>query len=645
MSRIINLIAMSCLTLSLAANTIDITSPNGRHRLVMHREAVTPSVGELRYSVTFDGRPVINESRAGLELDQRVWEMALNIAGRKLVQPDCWMDNLVVDSVTVHATVDSVWHPLYGERSTVVDRYNSATLHMSKHDASGYRLDVQARAYDEGVAFRYYFPEHPAAVFHKVVGDLTDYTLPAGVMAWSEQWAQAPFDRTPVDSIKHPVERALTLEYPDGYWAALLDADNDDWCLTRYIARDDKPSTLTSVMYSPVDIVTYYATPWKIVMAADTPGQLLEHNDIVLNLNDPCAIDDTAWVKPGKIMRETTLTNEGARATIDFCARHNIPYMLFDWKWYEPCTSHDGDATRVIDRLDMPGIVAYGKEHGVSVWLYVNQHALMRQQRELFPLLHEWGIAGVKSGFVQYASHRWATWLHDMVRYAAENKLMMNIHDEYRPSGFSRTYPNLLTQEGIHGNEEWPDARHDTTLPFTRMLNGAADYTICYYDHRLRNTHGHQLAASLVYYSPLLTLYWYDTPSRSNNEPEMEWFDNLVTTFDDTKVLSGYPGREITIARRQGDNWWLAAMNGNEAASHSVKLTFLEPGQVYLAHIYNDDPMVDTTTHVRCTYLRVTSADVLKFNLAARGGAAVHFTPLTDKKEINKYKKYKNQLL
>lgn len=113
----------------------------------------------------------------------------------------------------------------------------------------------------------------------------------------------------------------------------------------------------------------------------------------------------------------------------------------------------------------MPRVVAYGKEKGVGIWVYVNQHALMKQARELFPILRQWGIVGVKSGFVQYASHRWATWLHDLVRLAAENHLMMNIHDEFRPSGFSRTYPNLLTQEGICGNEEFPDATHNTILP------------------------------------------------------------------------------------------------------------------------------------------------------------------------------------
>ena len=153
------------------------------------------------------------------------------------------------------------------------------------------------------------------------------------------------------------------------------------------------------------------------------------------------------------------------------------------------------------------------------------------------------GDSRVKSGFVQYASHRWATWLHDLVRLAAENHLLMNIHDEFRPSGFSRTYPNLLTQEGILGNEEFPDATHNTILPFTRMINGAADYTICYYDERLKNTHAHQLAASLVFYSPLQTLFWYDKPSAYQGEPEIEWFENLPTIFDDSKVLSGHPGK------------------------------------------------------------------------------------------------------
>ena len=641
----ISLIALAVAGNAAAATLqeLHLTSPGGINEITFRLASDTTATGAgLRYDVTYKGQPVVTDSRAGIDLDNRIWEMALGM--RTLPQYACWMQAFSVDSVSPVSSHSSEWTPLYGERSRVTDNYNAATIYLSKKDKSDYRLNVEARAYDQGVAFRYFLPEHPKAVFHKVTADLTEYTFPEGVMAWSEQWAQAPFERLAIDSITRPVERALTLEYPAGYWAAITDADVDDWCLTR-LGPSQRANTLGSVMYSPVDIVTYYATPWKVIITADTPGGMLENNDIILNLNPPCEIADAAgWVKPGTIMRETTISTEGAIATIDFCAEHNIPYMLFDWKWYEPCTSHDGDARIVVDKLDMPRVVAYAKEKGVGIWVYVNQHALQKQMREIFPMLRDWGIVGVKSGFVQYASHRWATWLHDMVRLAAENHLLINIHDEFRPSGFSRTYPNLLTQEGIHGNEEWPDATHNVTLPFTRMINGAADYTICYYYRRLRNTHAHQLAASLVMYSPLQTILWYDTPSRAHGEPELAWFEGLKTVWDESHVLDGYPGKGITMARRNGDSWWLGAMTNNDGDSRDVALSFLKPGIRYVAETYTDDPAVDTATHVRCGQWLVTADDVMHFALAPRGGAAVHFRPATAL-DIKKVKKYKGKTL
>ena len=611
--------AMVAPTMLVATEILTLSSPDGRNAVTFSKPDK-----ELTYSVTRDGEAVILPSRAGLQIDNRVWEMALG--KRDLEQPECWMDLLTPDSVTVHAPVELVWTPLYGERSTVRDRFNSATLHLSRKDKSKYRLDVEVRAYNEGVAFRYFFPEHPDAIFHKVVEDLTDYTVPDSTRAWSEQWAQAFFDYGPVDSILRPVERALTMELPKGVWVALLDADVDDWCLTKLQARSDKPSTLRSVMYSPVDIVTYYATPWKIIMMADKPGELIENNDIVQNLN-PERQGDFSWVKPGKIMRSPISTEMGLK-TIDFCSEHNIPYMLYDWQWYMPCTSHDGDATKVVPTLDMQQVIVYGKEKGVGVWLYVNQHALMKQMDELFPLLKQWGVAGVKSGFVQYASHRWAVWLHDMVRKAAENELMMNIHDEFRPSGFSRTYPNLLTQEGICGNEEFPDATHNTILPFTRMLNGAADYTICYYDKRLKNTHAHQLAASLVFYSPLQTIFWYDNPTMYGGEPEISWFENLETVFDESLVLSGYPGQGITVARRKGDTWFVGVLGNNDAADVEVDFSFLPENSRYEATIYTDGgEEVNTRTHVKIDTTTLTSAHKLPLQLKPRGGAAIRLVP------------------
>lgn len=614
------LFTLGCL-LSLGVAAEELRSPDGRNVVTVEQQ----HDGEFRYSLTRDGRTVIAPSRLGLDMDNRTWERAL---ARRYPQYDCWMQGFCVDSVTRTAHRDTIVN-LYGEQSRVPDRYNQLTLHLGKTDGSDYRLDIQLRAYDEGMALRYFLPEHPQAVFHKVVADLTDYTFEPGTRVWAAEWAQAPYALKAIADVTEPIERAVSICLPDGRYCALADADCDDWCLQKNVASKTRDQTLTTTMYSPVDLVTYAATPWHVVLTAESPGQLLERRYIIDNLNPPCAIPDAAeWVRPGTIMRCTTLTTEAARRCIDFCASHHIDYMLFDWKWYEPCTSHDGDATQVISAIDMATVVDYGRAHGVGIWLYVNQHALMRQARELFPLLHQWGIVGVKSGFVEYASHRWATWLHGLVRLAAENHLMMNIHDEYRPSGFSRTYPNLLNQEGIRGNEEFPDATHNTILPFTRMINGAADYTICYYDRRLRTTHAHQLAASLIFYAPLQTLFWYDRPEMAHDEPELSWFDHLQTTWDETCVLEGEPASHVVMARRAGTDWYVGAMTGNEARTVTLRTDFLQKGCRYAVTLYTDDPIVDTRTHVRVTSRTLRAGTTIALSLQPSGGAALRFTRL-----------------
>ena len=613
-----------CAFLSLCSITTfaqtTLTSPKGLHQVV-----VVQHDDEFFFSVTREGKAIVTDSRLGLDLDNLTWERAL---ARKYLQYGCWMNGFTIDSVR-HIDYRGEIRNFYGEQAVVPDNYNAATLYLSKHDGSDYRLNIELRAYEEGIAFRYFFPEHPQAVFHKVTADLTEYTFAYGTKVWAAEWAQAAYELKDVNDVNSPIERAVTVELPNGLYCALADADADDWCLEKNVASKAKPNTLVTTMYSPVDVVTYYATPWKVILTGESYGQLLENRYLIDNLNPPCEITDAQeWVRPGTIMRCTTLTTEAALRNIDFCAGHHIPYMLFDWKWYEPCTSHDGDATKVIPQIDMPRVVSYGREHDVGIWLYVNQHALMKQARQLFPLLHEWGIVGVKSGFVEYASHRWAVWLHDLVRLAADNHLLMNIHDEYRPSGFSRTYPNLLTQEGIRGNEEFPDATHNTILPFTRMINGPADYTICYYDQRMKTTHGHQLAASLVYYSPLTTLFWYDKPESANGEPELKWFDELKTSWDESRVLSGMPGEHIVVARRSGSDWYVAAMTNTESRTVTIPVDFLPKGK-YKVACYNDDSSLGTRTNVRCSTFNVqTGRKPVTLTLQPSGGAALHITPV-----------------
>jgi alpha-glucosidase len=400
-------------------------------------------------------------------------------------------------------------------------------------------------------------------------------------------------------------------------------------------------------------------------MLGESPGRLLENNDLLLNLNDPCALTDTAWIKPGKAIREASLSTVGAKACVDFAVKHNLQYIEFDAGWYGHEYSDASDASGVaLDAarvskipnhggLDLPVVIRYARERGVGVWLYVNSRALERQLDVLLPLYKSWGVAGIKYGFVNVGTQKATAWLHEAIRKTAAHKLMVDVHDEYCPTGWSRTYPNLLTQEGIHGDEEAPANNVTLDILFTRMLAGAADNTICYYDGRVnRNaTHAYQLAKAVCFYSPLQFLYWYDRPFRSpgaagrgpdgpnilGDEPELEFFDAVPTVWDDTKVLHGEIGEYGILARRSGPDWFIGFMNANQPRHFEVPLTFLAAGTRYVALLYSDDPTIPTRTQIRIERFMVDRETVLTLSASEKGGQAVRIVPAKDNDNYPRY--------
>ena len=636
MKRIIVLFALMSFAGAASAQTFRLASPDSRQEALL---SVSEDNGRtsISYQTTFDGRPVILPSVLDLTIDNHIWERAL---AKKAEPVDSWFDNLVYDS---HETFsrDTVWHNRYGERSTVRDAYNGLTVHFVKKDASKYRLDIELRAYDEGIALRYILPMHPDAIYHRILAENTEFSFPEGTMAWYTQWAQAPYELLPLQDWPDECERPLTLKLADDLYAAGGEATQIDFPRGKLKLSQTKANTVvTALNDNATDIVTPYALPWRVIMASERLGGLLENNDIYLNLNEASAIADESWIRPGKIMRETTLTTENSLKCIDFCAAHNMDYILYDWKWYGPSFAFNSDAREVVAPIDMKKVVEYGKSKGIGVWVYVNQHALQKQAEQIFPLYKEWGLAGVKFGFVQFTSQHWADWVHRTVRLAAQNDLMVNIHDEYRPTGYSRTYPNLLTQEGIRGNEEFPSATHNTVLPFTRMLCGAGDYTVCYFDPRIKNTHAHQLTFPVLFYSPLQTLYWYDTPARIKEVPELEFFDNVPVVWDETRVVDDAIGEHVVIARRSGEEWFAGAITNDEGRTLEVPTAFLEAGRDYVLRVYTDDPSSESPTKVKCSRYIVKGGQTLTFDLQPKGGAAMHFLP-AQKSDVKVYKRLK----
>lgn len=603
-------------------------SPDGNVQLVFSQKEIAPGKRQMTYRVDFLKKPVILESGLAIQVDNHVFEHAM---AHKVTTPPGtfganWCDNLVIKNV-VTSSKDTVWKPVYGERSQIRDHYNQVAIQLEKADSPDYKVSVIFRVYNAGVAFRYFFPEHPNGLYYRVTAENSEFTLPAKTNAWYTPWAQGPYQALPLSGWPENSERPLTVALPNGLYASLAEAQLTDYAMTKFKLSPDKPNTIVTALYESVDLMSDVGTPWRVVMVAERPGQLLENNDIMLNLNPPTTLTDTDWIKPGKVMREVTLTDEGANACIDFAVAHNLQYILFDWKWYGPAFSFNSDARQVVAPMNLQRIIAYGNSKGVGVILYVNLQALYKQMDDIFPLYKKWGVKGVKFGFVEVGSHRWTTWLTEAKRKAMANGLLVNIHDEYRPTGTSRTYPNVLTQEGIRGNEEFPDATHNTVLPFTRYLAGAGDYTICYYDKRLKNTHAHQLAMNVISYSPLQSVFWYDKPALYGGEPEIEFFAKVPTVWDDTKVIHDAIGEYVTIARRSGTDWFVGTISNNDGRKLKLPLDFLPSGKTYTAHIYSDDPTVSTKTQVRVATHQVKAGQVLDLKLLPRGGQAMWLTP------------------
>ena len=627
--------------------SVKLSSPNGRYQVDVYQKLFAGNVKQLFYSVNYNGKEVIKESKLGVLIENNLFESALAIPNDTT---KVWGDNLNFLKTTTQV-VNETWKPVYGERSVVKDNYNQTTLHFLKGENPSvgadnydkrryYMMDLVFRVYDEGVAFRYHFPEAANGLFLHVVGEQTQFAMPAATKAYFEPWAQGHYSLLPLRNWNGESERPLTMKLNNGLTVALAEAEMVDYARMKFKLEDGQQDVLRASLYSSVDLITPYNTPWRLIMAAEKAIELINNNDIILNLNPANQIKDVSWIKPGKAIR-SGLTQEDAIACIDFAAQRGLQYVHLDAGWYGPEMSVKSDATKVrTDKnIDYPALTSYAAGKGIGIFVYVNQRALYNQLDEILPLYKKWGIKGIKFGFVQIGNQHWSTWLHEAVKKCAEYEILVDIHDEYRPTGFSRTYPNLLTQEGIRGNEEMPDATHNTILPFTRFLAGAGDYTVSYYNSRIKNTKAHQLAMAAVYYSPLQFLYWYDSPKMYKGEPEIEFFDKVKTVWDDTKAIDGDVGEFVTIARRTGEDWFLGTINNVSARKLGTPLNFLKAKQQYVANIYVDDDTVNTKTKVAVHRVIVDNNTVLQFQLKASGGAAAHLVPAT-KEDLKQFKKY-----
>ena len=624
------------LLVAMVAGAVEtLQSPNGKYQFTFSQKE-----GKLMYSLDYANKPVVDEGELGVNIDNHLVESAMGIP---VDNSSVWTKGMEVTSVE-RRSEDNTWKPVYGEYAQMRDHYNEMTIHLlkgGKHEGSGtaydkrqqYLLDIIVRAYDEGVAIRYHFPEATNGLFMHITDDLTSFRFAPGAEAYHYAWAQAHANKVKLlkseAAWKDEAERPLTLQLANGLYAAIGEAALTDFVRGKLKLKAD--NELQMAMFDSADIITAYDMPWRFIMVGEKAIDLINNKQMVLNLNAPCQISDTSWIKPGKAFRVCRLDMKTCLAGVDFCVDRGLQYIELDAGWYGPEMKMSSSALKVLETrdIDMPKLCAYAKSKGIGVWVYVNQRALYQQLDQILPLYEKWGISGIKFGFVQIGSQEWTTWLHQAVKKCADHHIMVDIHDEYRPTGWSRTYPNLMTQEGIGGNEEMPDAEHNTILPFTRFLCGPADYTPCYFNNRVKNTKAHQLAMPVVYYSPITFLYWYDLPNVYKGEKELDFWKYCPTVWDESKALQGEIGEYIVQARRSDNDWFVGAMNGLQARDIIVNTAdFLQKGKKYRVEIYNDDPKLNTRTKVASTVQTIKAGKVLKLHLQPTGGAALRFSLL-----------------
>ena len=652
-------------------------SPNGELEMsiaTVRGQAVQDAGGQLAYRVTFRGKAVLNWSNLGLAMEGLpVLGAAVRIESS---QP---------------SSQDQTWNSVAGKANPIRNHYNAVTVQTVETAAGGRRLSIEARAFDDGVAFRYAVPAQPSVQEMRISNEATQFRFTKDATTWPlilrdfQTSSEDDYHELTVSAL-HPeylVALPLLVEVPGAAWVGLTEANIDDWAglfvhtadqniLTARLAPlvedrtaphipwpiDPKaePSMISVVRQAPAN------SPWRALMIADDPGRLVESN-MVVNLNPPSAIADTSWIKPGKtswdwwsgslakgVSFRPGMNTDTMKHYIDFSSRNGFPYMLIDAGWAgraaaggRGASGSGADLTKTSANIDMPALLDYAKSKNVRLWLWSHWTDIDRQVDEAFPLFEKWGIAGVKIDFMDRADQWMANWYRQIAKKAADHHLLLDYHGAFKPDGLRRTYPNVLTREGVMGAEynKWSAREtpvHNTTLPFTRMLAGPMDYTPGGFENvtkdqfEARNsnpmvmgTRVHQTALFVVFESAFQMVA--DYPGAYDGQKETEFLKAVPATWDETRVINGRPARFITIARRSGREWYVGSITNWDPRELDLPLSFLGAGS-YNAEIYADGP--NAATQAKDSVLEKRSVDaktVLKLKLAPGGGAAIRLVP------------------
>lgn len=621
--------------------------------------------GRIYYTVSRDSVPVITRSYLGLQLADGDLQHGFSILN------------------VSESAFSETWEQPWGEELTADNTYNQLTLELQQNSEQKRRLNVVFRVFNDGIGFRYEFPEQPNLKKFVITDECTQFTLASDGKAWAipanVKYYEALYQPVQVKSLQDACT-PLTVEMNDSLYITIHEANLTDYAAMNLKTEGESTTLQTDLTpWSTGEKVfaqTPSVSPWRTVIIGHTPGDLLLSR-LMLNLNEPCAID-TSWIEPGRyigiwwaIHQEKYTWKQGpkhgattanAKRYIDFAAAHGFSGVLtegwnvgWDGNW-----SQDNlfNFTQAYPDFDLEEVTRYAASKGVR-WIAHNETGGFTKNYEeqldsAFALYHRLGVNAVKTGYVNefldnqelHGSQYGVRHYRKVIETAAKYHLMIDNHEPVMPTGLQRTYPNLMTQEGVRGQEydAWsPDGgnppEHTTILPFTRGLAGPIDFTPGTFNFNnpvLPTTHpqttlAKQLALGVILYSPLQMAS--DLIENYEGQPALAFISACPTTWAKTVVSAARIGEYVTLARKErgGEDWFIGSITNADPRTMLIPLNFLDAGSSYEAIIYRDGPGADYRTDpypLTIEKRKVDAGTTLELELAPGGGAAIQIRKL-----------------
>lgn len=649
------LLVSNSLTAVCSAKDVLVSSPDG---------AVTVTVGvknnQPYYTMNYHSKIIVLPSHLGFQVDNGNIGSHVKMTGKQ------------------YASKDETWSQVWGEDELVRNHYNELTVSFQEQTGAKKKMDVQFRVFNDGIGFRYILPEKIKGEKYCVQEELTEIALAHDAKAWS-----IPSNHTEyfegiytcdLLSKKDTVCTPLTIAYEDSLFLAIHEAALKDYASVNLTPRPAEKGVMLLTALTPwqsgvkVYVEGELKTPWRTITIGKTAGDLMTSR-LMLNLNEPTQIKDTSWIEPGRYIgiwwsihkKQNTwemgpqhgATTENVKRYMDFAARHGFSGVLAEG--WNPGWGQGEQVTylKSYPDFDIDEVCRYAQQKGVRFIGHMEswgRASLIEQEMdEAFAWYQKLGIRVVKTGYVghlmdgkelaksQYGIRHY----RKVIETAAKYQIMIDNHEPAMPTGIQRTWPNLMTQEGVRGQEynAW-DRRggnppsHTVTLPFTRGLAGPTDFTpaIFNFSEIVPGTHPHstlakQLGEFVVIYSPLQMAA--DAIENYEGQPALTFIESCPTTWSKTLVPSGEIGQYITVARRErgdGGRWFIGSITNETARQIELPLSFLDADTTYRAIIYEDAADADYETNPYAMTIRqteVTRESILHLNLARSGGAAI----------------------